>query len=121
MEKVRKLQGRVVDIERTGEFITDEYGDKWERCIFTVELTNFRSVRQTRLSQRISEGKGWRSSVTADTTGIIRLALGRPSNRMKPTRCWRENRLKLFIGSTCYFFGTQRHFTESGHDKFKLY
>ena len=41
MEKVRKLQGRVVDIERTGEFITDEDGDKWERCIFTVELTNF--------------------------------------------------------------------------------
>jgi len=28
MEKVRKLQGRVIDIERTDEFITDEDGDK---------------------------------------------------------------------------------------------
>lgn len=38
--KIRKLQGKV-DIERTGEFITDEDGNKWEKCIFTVELTNF--------------------------------------------------------------------------------
>jgi len=41
MKKIRKLQGRVLDIERTGETITDEYGEKWEKCIFTVELTNF--------------------------------------------------------------------------------
>lgn len=41
MGKIRKLQGRVVDIERTGEFITDEAGLRWERCIFTIELTGF--------------------------------------------------------------------------------
>ncbi|MEM2960979.1 MAG: hypothetical protein QXU67_05180 [Candidatus Bathyarchaeia archaeon] len=38
---VRKLQGIVVDIKRTGEYITDEEGDKWEKCIFTIELTGF--------------------------------------------------------------------------------
>jgi len=40
-EKVRKLQGRVLDIEKTGESMRDEEGNKWEKCIFTVELTNF--------------------------------------------------------------------------------
>jgi len=40
-QKVRKLQGKVVEIERTGEYITDEEGDRWEKCIFTVELTGF--------------------------------------------------------------------------------
>ena len=39
--KIRKLQGVVLDIERTGETITDEEGEKWEKCIFTVELTKF--------------------------------------------------------------------------------
>ncbi len=41
MGKIRKLQGRVIDIERTGKFITDEAGLRWERCIFTIELTGF--------------------------------------------------------------------------------
>ena len=40
-EKIRKLQGKVLDIHRTGEFITDKDGDRWEKCIFTVEITNF--------------------------------------------------------------------------------
>jgi len=39
--KIRKLQGIVVDIEKTGESTTDEEGNKWEKCVFTVELTNF--------------------------------------------------------------------------------
>lgn len=38
---IRKLQGIVVDIERTGEYLTDEEGEKWEKCIFTIELTGF--------------------------------------------------------------------------------
>lgn len=41
LRKIRKLQGIVLSVERTGETITDEYGDKWEKCIFTIELTNF--------------------------------------------------------------------------------
>jgi len=41
VEKIRKLQGKVIDIEKTGEFMKDEEGIKWEKCIFTVELTNF--------------------------------------------------------------------------------
>ncbi|MEM2915082.1 MAG: hypothetical protein QXH91_06770 [Candidatus Bathyarchaeia archaeon] len=40
-EKIRKLQGIVVDITKTGEEMTDDKGNKWEKCIFTVELTNF--------------------------------------------------------------------------------
>lgn len=40
-EKIRKLQGKVISIERTGEYITDEEGEKWEKCIFTIELTGF--------------------------------------------------------------------------------
>ncbi len=41
VEKVRKLQGTVVEIERTGEYIVDQDGDRWEKCIFTIELTGF--------------------------------------------------------------------------------
>lgn len=41
MGKIRKLQGKVIDVERTGEFITDEEGNKWEKCVFTIELTKF--------------------------------------------------------------------------------
>jgi len=40
-EKIRKLQGRVLDIEKTGEFETDEEGNSWERCVFALVLTNF--------------------------------------------------------------------------------
>ena len=39
--KVRKLQGTVLSIEKTGEKKKDEEGDVWEKCIFTVELTGF--------------------------------------------------------------------------------
>lgn len=40
-EKFRKLQGIVIDVERTGEYVIDGEGNRWEKCIFTVELTNF--------------------------------------------------------------------------------
>jgi len=40
-EKVRKLQSKVIEIKKTGEFTTDEEGNKWEKCIFTVEITDF--------------------------------------------------------------------------------
>jgi len=39
--KVRKLQGTVVDIAKTRETMKDEEGNKWEKCVFTVELTDF--------------------------------------------------------------------------------
>jgi len=42
-ETTRKLQGKVVDITKTGESVTDDAGSKWEKCVFTVELTNFSS------------------------------------------------------------------------------
>jgi len=37
--KVRRFEGRVLNVEKTGEFIEID-GEKWEKCIFTVELTN---------------------------------------------------------------------------------
>ncbi|MEM2888809.1 MAG: hypothetical protein QXR42_04920 [Candidatus Bathyarchaeia archaeon] len=40
-EKIRKLQGTVHEIARTGEFKVDDEGNRWEKCIFTIELTNF--------------------------------------------------------------------------------
>jgi hypothetical protein len=40
-KKIRKLQGKVIDIEKTGEYMTDEEGSKWEKCIFDIEITNF--------------------------------------------------------------------------------
>ncbi|MBS7639601.1 MAG: hypothetical protein QW804_04150 [Candidatus Bathyarchaeia archaeon] len=46
---IRKLQGIVIGIERTGEYITDEEGDRWEKCILTIELIGFskRTPNQT--------------------------------------------------------------------------
>jgi len=41
VDKIRKLQGIVTDIKKTGESVTDEEGNRWDRCIFTVELTTF--------------------------------------------------------------------------------
>jgi len=41
MATIRKLQGKVLAIEKTGDFIKDKEGDNWEKCVFTVELTNF--------------------------------------------------------------------------------
>ena len=38
--KIRKLQGKVLDVNKTGEFIEKD-DEKWEKCIFTVELTKF--------------------------------------------------------------------------------
>lgn len=39
--KIRKLQGTVLNIEKTGDTTVDEEGNKWEKCIFTVKLNNF--------------------------------------------------------------------------------
>lgn len=39
--KVRKLQGTVSEVKKTGISTVDEDGNKWEKCIFTIQLTNF--------------------------------------------------------------------------------
>ena len=36
----RKLKGRVLEVQRTGEKIL-RGGENWEKCIFTLELTRF--------------------------------------------------------------------------------
>jgi hypothetical protein len=36
----RRLKGRVIAIEKTGETVTRE-GEPWEKCIFTLEVTRF--------------------------------------------------------------------------------
>lgn len=40
-DRRRRLQGIVKEIIKTGEKKTDEEGNKWEKCIFVVELTGF--------------------------------------------------------------------------------
>ena len=42
-ETMRKLQGIAINVTKTGETMKDKEGDKWEKCIFTVEITNFSS------------------------------------------------------------------------------
>jgi len=37
----RKLQGKVLGIEKAGEKFVDEEGNEWEKCLFTVELARF--------------------------------------------------------------------------------
>lgn len=39
--EVRKLQGVVLDIEKTGEKKKDEEGNLWQKCIFELELSGF--------------------------------------------------------------------------------
>lgn len=36
----RRLKGRVIEVEKTGETITKE-GETWEKCIFALEVTRF--------------------------------------------------------------------------------
>lgn len=38
--RVRKLQGTVLGIDKTGEKKKDKEGNAWEKCIFTLELRN---------------------------------------------------------------------------------
>ena len=38
---VRRLQGVVESVERTGERMVDEDGVEWEKCIYTVRLVGF--------------------------------------------------------------------------------
>jgi hypothetical protein len=38
---IRKLQGKVLNINKTDEIFYDEEGEKWEKCIFTIEISNF--------------------------------------------------------------------------------
>ena len=40
-ERVRKLQGTVKNVEKTGDFKLDDEKTRWEKCIFTIELTGF--------------------------------------------------------------------------------
>ena len=56
--KLRKLQGTVVDIVKTGETTTDKEENKWEKCIFTIELTHFsRRTRNEALPNNIKGKK----------------------------------------------------------------
>jgi len=43
---VRKLKGRALAVERTGEIVRRN-DENWEKCIFTVELARFSSRTPT--------------------------------------------------------------------------
>ncbi|MEM3028150.1 MAG: hypothetical protein QW220_05445 [Candidatus Bathyarchaeia archaeon] len=57
MDKRPRLQGIVKEIERTGEFFQDEDGNKWEKCIFTLELTGFSKRTPDKIPPRELLGK----------------------------------------------------------------
>lgn len=40
-QKIRMLQGTVLNVEKTGENKKDAEGNIWEKCIFSLELTGF--------------------------------------------------------------------------------
>ncbi len=40
-KKIRKLQGKVVEIINTGEYKLDGEGNRWYKCIFVIELMGF--------------------------------------------------------------------------------
>jgi hypothetical protein len=85
--KIRKLQGTVLNAEKTGDTITDEDGDKWEKCVFTVELTNFSKRSLEEIIPETLKGKrvkivryccfdwhyklGIKKTLTIDETGAI--------------------------------------------------
>lgn len=57
-KKIRKLQGTVVDINRTGESKSDDEENRWERCIFTVELDGFsKRTPEEAISERLKGKK----------------------------------------------------------------
>ena len=39
--KVRKLQGIVLEVKKTGDSMVNKDGNRWEKCIFNIQLTNF--------------------------------------------------------------------------------
>ena len=39
--RIRRLQGIVESVERTGERIADREGVGWEKCVYTVRLIGF--------------------------------------------------------------------------------
>jgi len=85
--KIRKLQGTVLNAEKTGDTIADEDGDKWEKCVFTIELTNFSKRSPDEIIPETLKGKrvkilryccfdwhyklGVKKTLTIDETGAI--------------------------------------------------
>lgn len=52
----RKLQGTVLDIKKTGETHVDKEGNRWEKCIFTVKLTNFsKRTKQEAMPKKLKD------------------------------------------------------------------
>ncbi len=52
-----RLQGEVLKIEKTGETRRDEEGNVWEKCVFTIKLTNFSKRTPGRELPKHLEGK----------------------------------------------------------------
>jgi len=53
---VRKLKGRALAIERTGEIVRRD-DENWEKCIFTLELARFSSGTPTEQIPSSLKGK----------------------------------------------------------------
>jgi hypothetical protein len=41
VEKVRKLQVKALEVEKTGDTLKDAEGNTWEKCIFSAKIIGF--------------------------------------------------------------------------------
>lgn len=55
--KIRKLRGKILDVEKTEKFITDADGNNWEKCIFTIRITSFSKRTQDEVIPENLKGK----------------------------------------------------------------
>jgi len=55
--KMRKLLGKVIEVEKTGVTRRDDEGNVWEKCIFTVELARFSRRAEERIPETLKGKK----------------------------------------------------------------
>jgi hypothetical protein len=56
-DKIHKLLGKVIEVEKTGETRKDDEGNVWEKCIFTVELARFSRRTEERIPETLKGKK----------------------------------------------------------------
>ena len=79
-DKIRKPQGKVIDIERTSEYVTDEEGNKWEKS----SQSNYQTLKT-------HTKRDYPTIATATLTGTTNSELQKHSNHTKSKPCSQEN------------------------------
>jgi len=98
-EKIRKLQGIVHEIAKTGESIIDDEGNRWEKCIFTIELTNFSKRTPNEVLPNHIKGKKINLVRFCCFDWHYKLGVKKPWILLKQRQCCLINRPKRSIGS----------------------